>query len=73
VLTGQLGAFGFLAGPTVEKNAVANVGLHDQLAALQWVQDYIYSLGGNKNKVTAMGDSAGKLSSIFTTTLDRSN
>jgi carboxylesterase type B len=54
-----------LAGPTVEKDAIANVGFYDQRAALQWVQDHIYLLGGDKNKVTATGESAGKLRSTY--------
>ncbi|KAJ6261206.1 Acetylcholinesterase [Drechslerella dactyloides] len=55
----RMGAYGFLAGPTVEKNGVPNAGLWDQRAALQWVQDYIGLVGGDKNAVTAMGESAG--------------
>ncbi|TGZ77361.1 alpha/beta-hydrolase [Ascodesmis nigricans] len=55
----RLGAFGFLNGPTMEKDATPNVAFHDQRAALQWVQDYIHHLGGDKNTVTAMGESAG--------------
>ncbi|KAF3917832.1 Acetylcholinesterase [Dactylellina cionopaga] len=55
----RMGAYGFLAGPTVEQQGVPNAGLWDQRAALQWVQDYIYLVGGDKNAVTAMGESAG--------------
>lgn len=36
-----------------------NVGLWDQRAAFEWVQQYIPYVGGNINKVTAMGISAG--------------
>ncbi|KAK7543461.1 Carboxylesterase [Phyllosticta citricarpa] len=61
----RLGAFGFLAGPTVEKEATSNLGLHDQRAVLQWIQDYIYLVGGNKNKVTPWGLSSGASSIIF--------
>ncbi|KAF3936946.1 Acetylcholinesterase [Dactylella cylindrospora] len=55
----RMGAYGFLAGPTVEKEGVPNAGLWDQRAALQWIQDYIGLVGGDKNAVTAMGESAG--------------
>ncbi|EPS41516.1 hypothetical protein H072_4565 [Dactylellina haptotyla CBS 200.50] len=55
----RMGAYGFLAGPTVEQQGVPNAGLWDQRAALQWVQDYIGLVGGDKNAVTAMGESAG--------------
>jgi hypothetical protein len=55
----QLGVFGFLAGTTMETTAVPNVGLHDQRAALQWVQDFIHLVGGDRNNVSAWGESAG--------------
>jgi carboxylesterase type B len=37
----------------------ANVGLHDGVAALQWTKDYISHFGGDKNNITAIGESAG--------------
>jgi carboxylesterase type B len=47
----QLGAFGFLAGPTFQNSGgVANAGLLDQKAALQWTQKYISYLGGDPNR-----------------------
>lgn len=55
----RMGAFGFLAGPTVEAQGTPNAGLWDQRAALEWVQNYIGLVGGDKNAVTAMGESAG--------------
>ncbi|GME44628.1 putative carboxylesterase family protein [Neofusicoccum parvum] len=55
----RLGAFGFLSGPTFQMNGTANAGLYDQRFALQWVQDNIHLFGGDKNRVTVFGESAG--------------
>ena len=37
----------------------ANIGLHDSRAAMEWVGEHISKFGGNKRKVTVMGQSAG--------------
>lgn len=55
----RLGAFGFLAGEPLRTHGTFNAGLHDQRAALEWVQSYISLLGGDPNKVSAWGQSAG--------------
>jgi carboxylesterase type B len=55
----QLGSYGFLAGKTMEEQGLPNAGLYDQRAVLQWVQDYIYLVGGNKSQVSVWGESAG--------------
>ena len=43
----------------MEKEGLPNAGLYDQHAALQWIQDYIGLLGGDKTQVSAWGESAG--------------
>ncbi|RYO96284.1 hypothetical protein DL764_007499 [Monosporascus ibericus] len=56
----RLGALGFLAGPEfVSKGGVPNLGLLDQRLALRWVRNNIHLFGGDKDKVTAIGGSAG--------------
>ncbi|KAF2423187.1 alpha/beta-hydrolase [Tothia fuscella] len=55
----RLGAYGFLTGTTVEKEAVPNAGFWDQRAVLEWIQKNIALVGGDSKTVTAMGISAG--------------
>lgn len=54
-VTYRLGAFGYLGGP----GRTANLGLCDQLSALEWVQRNIASFGGDPDAVTVFGQSAG--------------
>jgi carboxylesterase type B len=55
----RVGVYGWLAGPTIEKEATPNVGLWDQRAALEWIQEYIHLFGGDKDQVSVWGESAG--------------
>ncbi|KAI4161617.1 MAG: hypothetical protein LQ342_004758 [Letrouitia transgressa] len=55
----RLGAFGWLAGSYMEKHGLPNAGLADQRLLLQWVQNHIYKVGGDKTQVSAWGESAG--------------
>jgi len=52
----RLGALGFLHLPGL---AEGNMGLLDQVAALQWVRDNIAACGGDPENVTVVGQSAG--------------
>ncbi|XP_075212150.1 juvenile hormone esterase-like [Lycorma delicatula] len=56
----RLGVLGFLN--TLNKNAPGNSGLKDQLLALKWVKNNIHNFGGDPNKVTIFGESAGSAS-----------
>jgi para-nitrobenzyl esterase len=61
----RLGALGFLsfAGLTSGSDpAPANLGLRDQIAALEWVRDNIADFGGDPENVTLFGESAGAMS-----------
>jgi para-nitrobenzyl esterase len=64
----RLGALGFLAHPalTTESpdHASGNYGFEDQQAALNWVRRNILAFGGNPEKVTVFGESAGGLSTF---------
>jgi para-nitrobenzyl esterase len=61
----RLGPFGFFAHPALtaesEHHSSGNYGLLDQLQALRWVRDNISRFGGDPNRVTVMGQSAGAL------------
>lgn len=59
----RLGALGFLAHPALgPQGAVGNYGLADQQAALRWVHENIAAFGGDPDKVTLAGESAGGMS-----------
>jgi para-nitrobenzyl esterase len=59
----RLGAFGFFAHPELTKesghNASGNYGMMDMAAVLHWVQRNIANFGGDPNRVTIAGESAG--------------
>ena len=57
----RLGRLGYFAHPALEQD-VANLGLTDQIAALEWVRDNISGFGGDPDSVTLMGASAGAIS-----------
>ncbi|KAJ9276844.1 hypothetical protein DTO280E4_5198 [Paecilomyces variotii] len=55
----RLGAFGFLGGYSIGKDGTSNAGLLDQRLAIEWVHKYIHLFGGDPEKITIMGESAG--------------
>jgi para-nitrobenzyl esterase len=58
----RLGPFGFFAHPELTHESATgagNYGFMDLVAALEWVQRNIAAFGGDKNRVTLMGQSAG--------------
>lgn len=53
----RLGFFGFLT--LDEKETPGNYALFDMTMALQWVHDNIHAFGGDNQKITVFGQSAG--------------
>lgn len=56
----RLGVLGFLSTGTVEMPG--NDGFKDQVLALKWIQENIFFFGGDPNRVTISGQSAGAMS-----------
>ena len=66
----RIGAFGFLdlsSFSSSRQRFDSNIGLRDVLAALGWVRDNIAAFGGDPERVTLFGESAG--AGIVTTLL----
>lgn len=58
----RLGVLGYLylgrlLGPNYQ--ATGNLGTMDQLAAIRWVYENIYAFGGDPQRITVIGESAG--------------
>ena len=62
----RVGQMGFFAHPELSaenpEGVSGNYGILDQIAALEWIQDNISAFGGDPDKVTIFGESAGGIS-----------
>ncbi|MDY6922706.1 MAG: carboxylesterase family protein [Pseudomonadota bacterium] len=65
----RLGVLGYLAHPELSaesrRKVSGNYGLLDQIAALKWIEANIAAFGGDPDKVTIAGESAGALSVMY--------
>ncbi|MBE6936041.1 MAG: carboxylesterase family protein [Ruminococcaceae bacterium] len=62
----RLGAIGFLAHPELSaenaRGVSGNYGILDQIQALRWVKENIAAFGGDPERITVAGQSAGGMS-----------
>ncbi|KAF2223384.1 putative extracellular lipase [Elsinoe ampelina] len=66
----RVGGFGFLAGRELQADGSTNLGLRDQRLGLQWVAENIAAFGGDPDKVTIWGESAGAISVLDQTIIN---
>ncbi|MBF6355192.1 carboxylesterase/lipase family protein [Nocardia higoensis] len=55
----RVGVLGFLDLTSLSADFTANLGLRDQIAALEWVRENIAAFGGDPGNVTLFGESSG--------------
>lgn len=61
----RIGSLGFLPSAETAAAGLLSLGFLDQVAAIEWVKEYIGYFGGDKDQVTLMGLSAGAHSVSF--------
>ena len=69
-ITYRTNCFGFLSTPALSEESAkengraisGNYGLMDQLLALKWIKENVAAFGGDPEKITIMGESAGAIS-----------
>jgi carboxylesterase type B len=61
----RLGVLGFLAAPGQKEDVRGNFGIKDQIAALEWTYRNIGNFGGNPDRITIFGQSAGATSVLI--------
>ncbi|KAJ4358621.1 uncharacterized protein N0V89_003205 [Didymosphaeria variabile] len=55
----RLTIFGFARLPSLKEDGSLNNGMRDQREAMQWVKDHVEAFGGDPERITAYGLSAG--------------
>lgn len=58
----RLSGFGWLSSKEVARKGWTNVGLRDQLQAIEWVHENIEAFGGDSEHLVIWGESAGGIS-----------
>ncbi len=65
----RVGPLGFMAHPALSaespRHVSGNYGLLDQVAALDWIRRNIASFGGDPDRITIFGQSAGSMSTSY--------
>ncbi|CCH42343.1 Liver carboxylesterase 4 [Wickerhamomyces ciferrii] len=58
----RLNGFGFLSSDEVSRKGYTNIGLRDQIQAIEWIHENIAGFGGDPNHLVLWGESAGSIS-----------
>ncbi len=73
----RVGVLGFLAHEALSAessdHSSGNYGFLDQIAVLEWIQRNVVQFGGDPNRVTIFGESAGGTDIVFLMTSPRAN